>query len=44
MIEFLNTAAYIILLFLLVAMITFYSIENDKVYFRNLQEPFDGKI
>lgn len=44
MIEFVNTISYIILLFLLVAMIAFYSIYYDKVYIRNLEDPFDGRF
>lgn len=44
MIEFLNTASYILFLFLLVAMITFYSIYYDKIYIRNHQDPFDGNF
>ena len=43
MIDYVNTASYILLLFLLVSMIAFYSIYYDKVYIRNLEDPFDGK-
>ena len=41
MIETLNTIAYLILLFLLVSMLTFYSIYLDKVYLKNLKDPFE---
>lgn len=44
MIEFINTIIYILFFFLLFSMITYYSIYFDKVYIRNLQDPFDGNI
>lgn len=41
MINLLNTASYLIFFFLLIAMLTFFSIYNDKIYMRNLQDPFE---